>query len=248
MSRQTETNLIRGRRLGLGLVFLSLVLLWPSQSARADEIAIWNFNDSDLVVDHGSGTLTTNFNLTNVLFTLGGTTINARQGDTAGQSLTLQGGTSTANNGRVLDLMVSTVGFGNIVISFATQGTGTGFTSNQFQYSLDGVTFVNFAAPYTPPAAFGLVTFDLSSITGVNDNPNAAFRIVFNGATTSSGNNRIDNLVVEGQSKVEPMETIPEPSSMLLLSIGLTGSIAIRLTGWRCLFRRHLLTRGGAST
>jgi hypothetical protein len=245
MSRQTEANLTRSTRLGLGLVFLSLVLLWPSQSARADEIAIWNFNDSDLIVDHGSGTLITNFNLVNVVFTLGGTTINARQGDPAGQSLTLQGGTSTANNGRVLDLIVSTVGFGNITISFATQGTSTGFTSNQFQYSLDGVTFVNFAAPYTPPAAFGLVTFDLSSITGVNDNPNAAFRIVFNGATTSSGNNRIDNLVVEGQSIM--VETIPEPSSMLLLSIGLTGSIAIRLTDWRRLFRGHLLTRGGAS-
>ncbi|MCM3904521.1 MAG: PEP-CTERM sorting domain-containing protein [Pyrinomonadaceae bacterium] len=210
--------------------FLTLLLLWPAQQVNADEIAIWNFNDSDLAVDHGAGALTTNFNLVNLVFTLGGTSTNARQGDVAGQSMTLQGGTSNANNGRFLNLDVSTVGFNSIVISFATQGTSTGFTSNQFQYSLDGVGFVNFGAPYTPPLTFGLVSFDLSTISGVNDNPNAAFRIVFNGATSASGNNRIDNLVVEGRPIATP---IPEPASILLLSLGLTGTLATKIKVWR---------------
>ncbi|MDQ3174977.1 MAG: PEP-CTERM sorting domain-containing protein [Acidobacteriota bacterium] len=210
--------------------FLTLLMLWPAQHVNADEIAIWNFNDSNLVVDYGTGTLTTNFNLVNVLFTLGGTSTNARQGHVAGQAMTLQGGTSNANNGRTVNLNVSTVGWNNIVISFATQGTSTGFNSNQFQYSLDGVAFINFGAPYTPPLTFGLVTFDLSSISGVNDNPNAAFRIVFNGATSASGNNRIDNLVVEGQNITTP---IPEPASILLLSLGLTGTLATRFKAWR---------------
>lgn len=189
-----------------------------------------NFNDSDLVVDHGTGTLTTNFNLVNVLFTSAGTSTNARQGDLPGQSITLQGGTSNANNGRSLSLYVSTVGLSDIAISFATQRTSTGFNTNQFQYSLDGVTFINFGAPYAPPLTFGLVMFDLSGISGVNDNPNAAFRILFNGATSTSGNNRIDNLVVEGQNISTP---IPEPASILLLSLGLTGTLAPRLKAWR---------------
>jgi hypothetical protein len=207
------------RRLPFNLICAVLIFLAASQAALADELAIWNFNDSDLNVDHGNGTLTSNLNAVNILFAAG-TTNNARQGDIAGQALSLQGGTSNANNGRNITFNVSTVGFSNIVVSFATQGTSTGFNSNQFQYSLDGITFVDFGPPYAPLTAFGSMplVFSLSSILGLNNNPNAAFRIVFNGATTSTGNNRIDNIVVEGTSS-----TIPEPTTAVLLLSGLAG-------------------------
>jgi hypothetical protein len=193
----------------------------------ADEIAIWNFNDSDLVVDHGTGTLASNFVSANILFAAG-TTNNARLGDLAGQALSLQGGTSNTNNGRNLTFNVSTVGFSNISFSFATQGTSTGFNSNQFQYSLDGANFIDFGSPYVPATAFGAVplVFTLTSIVGLNNNPNAAFRIVFNGATTSTGNNRIDNIVIDGTSS--STGTIPEPTTALLLFSGLSGLIAIK--------------------
>ncbi|MGI8918689.1 MAG: PEP-CTERM sorting domain-containing protein [Pyrinomonadaceae bacterium] len=206
-------------RSGMVLVFLLLLFAVP-QHARADELGIWNFNDSDLNVDHGNGSLATNFSLTNVLFTLGGSSINARLGDAAGQSVTLQGGTGNVNNGRNLTLTLSTLGYTNIIVTFASQGTATGFTSNQFQYSLDGTTFIDFGVPYVPGTSFALFTFDLSSIAGLNDNPNAAFRIVFNGATSASGNNRIDNIVVEGTALTEP---VPEPASLFLLGSGLTA-------------------------
>src|SRR4030095_17054469 len=101
----------------------------------------------------GAGKTSTNFNLTNVLFAAG-TTTNARQGDAAGQALSLQGGTGNVNNGRNITLNVSTVGFASIVVSLATQGTGTGFISNQLQYSLDGVTFTDLRSPYVPPPPF----------------------------------------------------------------------------------------------
>jgi len=218
MPRRTTHN-IRLTRFASALLFLILVVAIP-RAAQADEIAIWNFNDSDLTVDHGTGVLTTNVNVANVLFTLGGTTINSRLGDVAGQSLTLQGGTGNVNNGRNLTFSINTVGYSNIVVTFASQGTSTGFNSNQFQYSLDGITFIDFGAPYVPATSFALFTFDLSSIAGLNNNANAAFRIVFNGATSASGNNRIDNLVIEGTSISEPL---PEPASLLLLGSGLTA-------------------------
>ncbi len=207
----------------LRLIFVVLLLLVGANSTFADEIAIWNFNDSDLNVDHGSGSLSSNFVVTNLQFAAG-TTNNARMGNPAGQALSLQGGTTTANNGRSITFNVSTVGYANIVFSFATQGTSTGFNSNQFQYSLDGTNFFDFGSPYVPAAAFGAVplVFTLSGIVGLNNNPNAAFRIVFNGATTSTGNNRIDNIVIEGTST-----TIPEPTTAVLLLSGLTGLISL---------------------
>ena len=207
------------RRLPFNLICAALIFFAASQAALADELAIWNFNDSDLNVDHGSGTLTSNLNVVNLLFAAG-TTNNARLGDAAGQALSLQGGTGVANNGRNITFNVSTVGFSNIVVSFATQGTSTGFNSNQFQYSLDGLNFIDFGPPYTPAAVFGTLplVFTLTSIAGLNNNPNAAFRIIFNGATSSTGNNRIDNIVVEGTNA-----TIPEPTTALLLLSGLGG-------------------------
>ncbi len=211
------------RRIPFNLICAVLIFLAASHSANADELAVWNFNDSNLNVDHGSGTVTTNLIVANILFAAG-TTNNARLGDIAGQALSLQGGTGTANNGRNLTFNVSTLGFSNIVVSFATQGTSTGFNSNQFQYSLDGLNFIDFGPPYTPLSAFGSVpiVFTLSSILGLNDNPNAAFRIVFNGATSSTGTNRIDNFVVEGTSLGTSSE-VPEPATAVLLLSGLGG-------------------------
>jgi hypothetical protein len=219
MSILTNATLSNCLRFGFMIALLALLVVGPSPAVRADEIAIWNFNDSDLFVDHGAGSLVTSF--ATVGFAAG-SIINARQGDPALQALSLS---SNANNGQNLTLSVSTLGFGNLRVTFATQRTSTGFNGNQFQYSLDGTTFVDFE-PYNPPGAFGLVVFDLSSITGLNNNPNAAFRIVFNGATSSTGNNRIDNLVVEGT----PVggTPVPEPVTLALLGTGLMGLLAAR--------------------
>ena len=45
-----------------------LALLIVPTVVRADEIAIWNFNDSNLIVDRGQGTLTTTANPANIMF------------------------------------------------------------------------------------------------------------------------------------------------------------------------------------
>ena len=212
------------RRVSFNLISAILLLIIASQSAQATEIAIWNFNDSNLIVDHGVGVVTTDIIAANILFAAG-TTNNARLGDPAGQAVSLQGGSGTANNGRHITFNVSTLGFADIVVSFATQGTSTGFNNNQFQYSLDGITFVDFGPAYTPPTAFGSVplVFTLTGIAGLNDNASAAFRIVFNGASSATGTNRIDNFVVEGSPS-----GVPEPTTAALLLSGLSGLYGLR--------------------
>lgn len=217
----TLTNATFSKYISFALMTLvALLIAGQSRTARADEIAIWNFNDSDLTVDHGVGSLSTTFPLVGFA---AGTAVNARQGDLALQALSLGG---IANNGQSLTFSLSTLGFGDIRVSFATQRTSTGFNSNQFQYSLDGITFVSFQAPYNPAATFSLVAFDLSSVTGLNNNPNALFRIIFNGASSSTGNNRLDNLVVEGNSLESA--PVPEPASLVLLATGVGGLLSAR--------------------
>ncbi len=132
-----------------------------------------------------------------------GSTLNLQNGDAEGLGLRVRNPSNTRN----LDIKAPTSGYTNIVIKFATERTGSGATEQQYSYSTDGVNFVTSGLPMTtsnPPAEpnFGLVTIDLSGITGVADNPNFVFRINFGGTTASgsSGNNRFDNLTIHGNN------------------------------------------------
>lgn len=139
-----------------------------------------------------------------------GSTINALGGDPAGSALSLVG---NANNGGTVTIQFSTLGLTDIVLSFATQRTSTGFNSNQLAYSLDGVSYTNFGSAFNPATSFALATFDLSSISALNNQANVYLRYTLNGATSSSGNNRIDNLQVTG------VVAVPAPTTLALAGI-----------------------------
>ena len=130
-----------------------------------------------------------------------GTTLNAIPPYEARAALTLRTGTGGINNGRSLTWRVSTAGASGIRVSFATRGSAGGFSSNQFQYTLDGTTFTNFGAPSGGGGVFTVVSYDLKHVRELDNNPNAGFRIVFNGGSTSSATEftLIDNLQVTGK-------------------------------------------------
>jgi hypothetical protein len=214
------------RKIGLG-VFLCLVFAPVSNGAT---ISLWNFNEAttdtsgealQLPADYGNGIMTSSFIPSNISY-YSGTDLNSQMGDAAGQALNLRG---YANNGENLTWMVDTTGFSLIDVSFATRGTSTGFNSNQFMYSVDsGISWANFGSPYSPGSSFALQNFDLSGIFDLDHNPGVGFRVVFSGATSSTGNNRIDNLVVTGIPSMPPDTTpVPEPSTMTLIALGLAG-------------------------
>jgi hypothetical protein len=152
-----------------------LALLIVPTIARADEIALWNFNDSNLVVDRGVGILTTTANPANIMF-FSGTAVNARMGDPPGMALAIQGGANNQNNGSILELRASTVGFNSLTLSWAWQRTATGFNSILAQYSINGTTFLDVGPAFTPPASFGALAVVFEEVSGTWNNPNFAFR------------------------------------------------------------------------
>ncbi len=199
--------------------------------AFADLIAYCDFNDSNLIVDQGAGSLATNFPAVDVSYSAG-TTNNARTGVPAGQSLTLR---NQANNGTGhADFTISTAGYMGVVLSLATQKTATGFSNNQIAYSTDGgATFTSFGAPYNPPTAFDQLTFDFSAISALNNNPDSVFRISFAGATSATGNNRMDNVQFQG---MPGSVAVPEPP-FGLLGCAVAGAFVRR---WRAIVKRWM--------
>lgn len=224
------------------LILPAVLFCFLASKSDAALIAYWNFNDLSTTNSVPSNANQTSYtptvgsaSLTLVgwssragtssphgISNFGGSSINSISPDPAGQSLALQASnasTGTPNNGASLVLSFATVDLEDVVLTFATQKTSTGFASNQLAYSTDGTNYTDFGATYNPATSFGLQTFDLSSITALDDQATAFIRITFNGATGNSGNNRIDNLQITA---------VPEPAAALLGGIGLLGLLRRR--------------------
>ena len=206
------------RRLSLASLALIIFGLSSAPAVKADEIAIWNFNDGNLIVDRGQGTLTTTSNPANLMF-LPGTTFNASMGDPAGLALAIFAGPNLENNGVILEVHVSTAGYDNVHISWGWQRSDTGFNDDIVRESMDGTTFTGFSFAAIQTNFFG--GLDSSGAGSLfNNNPNFAVRIILSGATSETGNIRFDNIVVTGT------QIVPEPATMLMLSMGLAGAAA----------------------
>ncbi len=132
-----------------------------------------------------------------------GTTSNAPDGVASGGSLSPQGCTGeTTNNGMHIEISASTAGFENIILSWAQRGTSSGFTSRQLAWSADGgVSFTDFGSDTGAlGSSWSIQAYDLSAVTALHDNPDVVFRITLDGATGASGNNRFDNIRIDGDA------------------------------------------------
>jgi len=208
--------------------------------ASADVLAYWAQNDNELpgggfgfmegdfpqAADVGSGFLTVGGG--NILETdkdgvytriqsFAGTDLNALDGFGSGGSIVFQGGAENENNGAWMQWEVSTSGYSDLVMSFATRRTSTGFNSNQVSYSTDGENFTDLGDAYDPDSSWEVKTFDFSGL--LDDEESVYIRITFDGATSTTGNNRLDNILFEATS-------LPAPGALALL--GLAGMIGTR--------------------
>ncbi|WP_127845929.1 beta strand repeat-containing protein [Psychroflexus aestuariivivens] len=158
-----------------------------------------NFNTSPLELDNrvsGNGSIT--HNLTNAE-DFGGNASNACSGSNIGNAFSPR---NSENNGNYFDLNFPSSGYQDLILSFWVRRTGTGFNNNQIQYSTDGGSnFSNLASGSFSPinsTAGSVHSFDFSSITEVNDVENLVIRIIIDGATSGTGNNRYDNIKLAG--------------------------------------------------
>jgi hypothetical protein len=112
-------------------------------------------------------------------------------------------------NTRELIVAAPSTGYENLVVTFAATRSGSGGQEQEFYFSADhGTTWTQVGDAYDvfehdPDADnFGYIhkVIDLTSYPEVNDNPELHFRImaVGEGSDGSSGNQRFDNLSLEG--------------------------------------------------
>ena len=216
--------------LAMGQAFIGNPTPVPTDSGV---FAYWNFNNMPQVPGTGTGLpvsdplIPENFQAdfagngsatvsisswSGLVQNFGGSTVNSFLNSVAGDSLSLQLGSSDPNgNQSFIDVIFSMANLQDLQISYWSRRTGTGFNSNQWSLSTDGQNFTNIGSVIDPSSdtAGGLLTLSTSL---ANNAPLVVLRYTLDGATTAAGNNRIDNLALTAT-------VIPEPSTVALLGI-----------------------------
>jgi len=203
--------------------------------AQGDTVAYWGFNDQGLPgggfgfevsdfpfnADLGSGVFTLeNFNdsSTDGVFdfvqSFAGTDLGSLDG-VSGGSFAFQGATDQTNNGAQAVFSFDGALWMDLDFQFARRGTSTGFNDVSIEL-FDGVDSLGVVDTLGAGGSWNLNMYDISALDGVAD---ASIVFTFDGATSSNGNNRLDNVLISGT-------VIPAPGSMALLAIG--GLVGVR--------------------
>ncbi len=207
-------------RIGTAAFFFVALLggLLPTQSVRADLIAYWNFNGlvnntnngTSYLPDIGAGLIELDGWTSDGISAKMGSSINAIVPDLPGQGLGLE---RDDNNGASLVFSFDMSGFIDPILTFAERRNDFGFDSIQASWSTDGVTFVDFGAPFSPPTgSYGSRALDFSGVNALDGESTAFIRFTFDGATEGFGKIRLDN----PQINAIAASSIPEPSFVMV--------------------------------
>ncbi len=166
------------------------------------------------------------------LTTFGGTTNNdPRTPSVAGNALTLTN--STANTKSIV-LKLSTLEKENLQLTFSTRGTSSGFDNHEWSYSIDGNSFIPFAVSNTvnKTSTWETRTIDFNSTPDLINKENIWIKLKVDGATSASGNNRLDNIVIKGTSigSTTPLVTFA-PSSFDYTQVGTSNTKKVTING-----------------
>jgi len=190
-------------------------ILYPAASLRADLVANWNFNSLSIGTASvpGSGGVPTTIAPSagagslslagwgGLVDDFAGSDVNLVAPDATGGSLSLVAGGTAApfpGNGTSIEIQLNLADYSNPIVTFATRGTASGFNTGTWTYSVAGGGFTTISGVNTATTSttYALATLDLTAVNAVDGQANVRLRYTVSGATSSSGNNRIDNLQV----------------------------------------------------
>jgi hypothetical protein len=233
----------------LAAAVIGVALLGAAVLAHAAIIAQWNFNGpltGTLTPSAGEGTLrsvgvsTSGFGSA----TVGSGSSDPVTGNPPNYAWQVSGFApqGSADRSAGIQARVDTSGFAGVVVSFDFRPHAVSARHQQFQYSLDGSSFIDFGAPLAVSTGDTWTlqrSIDLSAIAGAADNALFAFRLVaafapgtaaYQSSTAGAsyapqGTWRFDMLTVSGAAIVTSppgarVAAVPVPSTAPLLLAG----------------------------
>lgn len=191
-------NALAVRFVGAVVALMFAVGVRSAEATAAVQIAAWNFNGAQgtLEPSAGQGTAAT-VGGTSGTFSAGDPTDDgsAKPAENKAWNIASFAAQGSGSGERGVRFDVSSVGRSSLAVSWRERHSNSSSRFVQFQYSLDGTTFVStglandgiFEAVLGGEVWQPLRTVDLSSITGVADNAKLAVRIVSVFAPGTSG-------------------------------------------------------------
>lgn len=190
------------------------------ESPLSSLLHYWHFNDlpegpvfDEVEADHhfpGDAAITDTGTGAGYMDDTDGSELNLRLAVEAEKGLRVR----NPSHDRALQFTLPTTGYENVRFTYAVMRTTNGAEGQQVEYQTgpDG-PWMQIGGPLTITTDYQLFTFDFSAIPGANDNPDFQIRIRFGGtnAPGESGNNRFDNITLDGS----PLPGIVPPPELL---------------------------------
>ncbi|RQO31433.1 hypothetical protein DBR32_05585 [Taibaiella sp. KBW10] len=249
-------------------LLVSLGCFWAQVSLAQTTITQWNFNSVPPDASSTTGSMASSLGV-GTITAVGGTISSFASGtsnggssdpattDNTGLGLSTFPAQGTANKTAGIQFIAGTSGYQNIKISFDQRHSNTGPAHMQLQYTLNATVsnpvWVDVDTASAPSGdIWNSRSFNLSAVTGLNNNPNAGFRVVSafapggnyapsNPASSYgvSGTWRFDMLTVKGDvistTPVLPNLVITEilhtPNNIEMVEVYNAGTTAVDMTG-----------------